>query len=194
MTIKQLADELGVNKRKIVYRVNNLSNEKYIKKNNVVYINEQGINEIKSIFLDKSKTKNDIKEHIKDNANVHTKNMIVQLEKKDEQIKGLQQALKTQQQLLDQQQRLHLQANQRIEMIEKQLIIEVPEAEPQRQENNPELEQALFKKEERIKELEKQVAEDEKINKELYAEYERLSHLEEAYQNKPSKKWHQFWK
>lgn len=191
MTIKQLADELGVNKRKIIYRVNNLSNEKYIKKNNVVYINEQGINEIKSIFLDKSKTKNDIKEHIKDNANVHTKNMIVQLEKKDEQIKGLQQALKTQQQLLDQQQRLHLQANQRIEMIEKQLIIEVPEAEPQRQENNPELEQALFKKEERIKELEKEMARAEEINKVWSDDNARLKQELADYKGK---KWYQFWK
>ncbi len=95
------------------------------------------------------------------------------------------------QKLLDQQQQLHLQANQRIEHLEKQLALEPPKEETVDKKD----EEAIQSYQEKIQELEKQVAEDEKINAELYEEYERLSKLEKEWnQQTTSKKWFQFWK
>lgn len=107
-----------------------------------------------------------------------------QLNKKDIQLEKAQK-------LLDQQQQLHLQANQRIEHLEKQLAIDPPKEETTDKKDNG----AIQGYQEKIEELEKQVAEDEKINAELYEEYERLSKLEKEWkQQETNKKWFQFWK
>lgn len=134
------------------------------------------------------------------NIYISSKNVVVNelLDKLHEENEFLREQLSLKEQnnsnmqkLLDQQQQLHLQANQRIEHLEKQLALEPPKEETVDKKD----EEAIQSYQEKIQELEKQVAEDEKINAELYEEYERLSKLEKEWnQQTTSKKWFQFWK
>lgn len=181
-TVKELADELGVSKQRVMYHVKKLSTKEHQKKDNTIYINEVGQKAIKS-RLEDSKADNQTDKKSKSFADKEYINTLKeQLDKKDKQLEKMQK-------LLDQQQQLHLQANQRIEHLERQLALEPPKEETPQKDD-----EAIQICQEKIGALEKQVAEDEKINKELYAEYERLSGLEEKHQNKLGKKWYKFWK
>lgn len=53
-TIKQIADEIGVKKDNIKYRVRNLPNDCVVKEGNITYINEQGEEIIKGLVRGKS--------------------------------------------------------------------------------------------------------------------------------------------
>ncbi|WP_143348084.1 DUF536 domain-containing protein, partial [Enterococcus faecalis] len=161
-----------------------------VKIGNKYTVNDMGQKAIKSMFKDrKAPNKN-----IQKNANENDKllDSLMESSKADkEQLKEKDKQIEKMQKLLDQQQQLHLQANQRIEHLEKQLALEPPKEETVDKKD----EEAIQSYQEKIQELEKQVAEDEKINAELYEEYERLSKLEKEWnQQATSKKWFQFWK
>lgn len=181
-TVKELADELGVSKQRVMYHVKKLSTKEHQKKDNTIYINEIGQKAIKSRLEDLKADKQTDKKSKSFADKEYINTLKEQLDKKDKQLEKMEK-------LLDQQQQLHLQANQRIEHLERQLAVEPPKEETPQKDD-----EAVQSYQEKIGALEKQVAEDEKINKELYAEYERLSHLEEEYQNKLAKKWYHFWK
>ena len=125
MTIKQLADELGVNKRKIIYRVNKLPNDLYTKRNNVVYITQEGIKQIKIEILKNMSSKKNF-DNENENKNYYEKGLIEQLDIKDQQIKILQNALETQQKLLDQQQQLNAEDKMIIKDLQSRLVLNEP--------------------------------------------------------------------
>jgi len=50
MTIKQLADSLGISKNKLKYRIRNLPDEYFQKKGNITYVTSQGEAAIRELF------------------------------------------------------------------------------------------------------------------------------------------------
>lgn len=191
VTLLDLAKEIGVTKSAINQKLSREDKEKYLVKiGNKYTVNDMGQKAIKLMFKDrKAPNKN-----VQKNANENDKllDSLMESSKADkEQLKEKDKQIEKMQKLLDQQQQLHLQANQRIEHLEKQLTIEPPKDETADKKD----EEAIQSYQEKIQELEKQVAEDEKINAELYEEYERLSKLEKEWsQQATNKKWFQFWK
>ena len=130
-TIKELAEELGVNKTAINKKVSKENRKLWFSKvGNKFVINDIGQKAIKSMFYSENenlnrklvsgKTKT---ENLK-NANQVSELELVsllnkQLDQKDKQLQETQ--LKQMQKLLDQQQQLTLQANQQIEKLQEQL-------------------------------------------------------------------------
>ena len=117
-TIKQVADELGVNKDKVKYQVGKLPSNLLVKKDNIIYIKNDGIKVIFDILGGKfNQLKSD-----KLSSDLHTFNNDVidtfkkQLEEKDKQIESLLEKL-------DQEQKLHLATIQE----KQQLQIELKE-------------------------------------------------------------------
>ncbi|WP_207871689.1 hypothetical protein DOK78_000084 [Enterococcus sp. DIV2402] len=125
MTIKQLADELGVNKRKIIYRVKKLPHNLYTKRNNVVYITEEGIKKITD-EISKNMSSTQKSDNDTEKKNDYEKSLIEQLEIKDQQIRILQNALETQQKLLDQQQQLSAEDKIVIKELQSQIALNEP--------------------------------------------------------------------
>ena len=123
-TVKEIADELGVSKQRVMYHVKKLSTKEYQKKDNTIYINEVGQRAIKSKFEDLT----DDKQTDKKNENLVDKEYIntlkEQLNKKDIQLEKAQK-------LLDQQQQLTLQANKQIEKLQEQLQLTYTEEAPE---------------------------------------------------------------
>ncbi|MGM0123072.1 hypothetical protein IGI37_000438 [Enterococcus sp. AZ194] len=124
LTIKELADELGVSKDKVKYRVRKLPSEFTYKEGNVTYLTKTAVSKIKSEFGGESAEKvpsespgNLPNEYPAENTD-YLKEIIG---KKDEQIHQLQEMLKTQQKLVDQQQQLTLQASKQIELLQTQV-------------------------------------------------------------------------
>lgn len=206
-TVKEIADELNVSKQKIMYHIKKLDEKKYQKKDNTIYINQSGIEEIYQKLKYK---KTSSKKTPKSDSLVAKKYIDIleqQLIQKDKQ-------LEENQKLLDQQQKLQLQSNQRIEKLEEQLTLgihiksqkEMSSTEQEKMDKGieqlkKELEKAndeIDQHQAKLAEKEKQIEEDEKINKEwsesneeLEKENERLKMELEKVQ---SKKWFQFWK
>ena len=54
MTIKELADELGVSKDKVKYQVRKLPSDYLVKKNNITYLTDTGIWHVKTLLGKKS--------------------------------------------------------------------------------------------------------------------------------------------
>ncbi|EOL45480.1 hypothetical protein RV11_GL000087 [Enterococcus phoeniculicola] len=116
LTIKELADQLGVSKDKVKYRVRKLPDDSTYKEGNVTYLTEAAISMIRAEF-DEVATESLPSESPVENGD-YLKGII---EKKDEQIHQLQEMLKTQQKLVDQQQQLTLHANKQIELLQTQV-------------------------------------------------------------------------
>ena len=174
MTIKELADELGVNKRKVTYRVNQLATDLYTKRDNVIYINEQGISEIKAIFG----INETIHEESTEQPFDYTKNLFEQLAVKDRQIENLQKALETQQKLLDQQQKLSAEDKRILAESPKRVALEPVEST---EESCDDTELVLAGQ---LEELSTKLAQYLEENQQLAAEISQLQ----------KKKWYQFWK
>lgn len=183
MTVKELADELGITKQKLMYHAKKLNKNQYAIKEGVFHLNDLGIKALKEKFGTQNSEKN-----TKNNGENHIEIITNQLKQKDEQLEKMQK-------LLDQQQQLHLQANQRIEMLEKQLSLEEPKTQSQGEvvskeelekleENRQELLKSIDFQSKEINALHEARKEDEIINEELFNELKRLT----------DKKWFQFWK
>ena len=118
-TIRELADELGVSKQAVwqkIKRDSSINLRQFTsKKGNTVYINIDGQKAIKSMFLDKTSTKNhqheDVvddneKEHVDGQGEVKfLRNLVLELQSEKKELHKL----------LDQQQRLALQDKQLLE-------------------------------------------------------------------------------
>lgn len=125
MTIKELADTLGVSKRRVSYRVEQLPYDSYSKKENIVHLNDKGIATIKAMLADDSDHNDDTTnrttaEQNKDKQRTDeqfplSEELFEQLKIKDEQLNNLQKALDYQQRLLDQQQQLNAKDQKLIE-------------------------------------------------------------------------------
>ncbi|WP_142955539.1 DNA-binding protein [Enterococcus faecalis] len=137
-TIKELADELGVSKKKIHYQVSKLDSDLIQKLDGTIYLDNSAITAIKENIGYVSKTKLDSgaiqnRQHLDSELDTQNtklihekseqinylkeqiKNKDNQISVKDEQIKSLVEAQKQIQNLLDQQQRLALQDKKLLE-------------------------------------------------------------------------------
>lgn len=137
-TIKELADELGVSKKKIHYQVSKLDSDLIQKLDGTIYLDNRAITAIKENIGYVSKTKLDSgaiqnRQHLDSELDTQNtklihekseqinylkeqiKNKDNQISVKDEQIKSLVEAQKQIQNLLDQQQRLALQDKKLLE-------------------------------------------------------------------------------
>ena len=112
-TIKELADELGVNKDKIKYQLRKLPSEVTTKKNGIIYIKSSGVKTIVDNFEGKipiNKTSSLPTDYLPNQLKI----LLEELEQKNVQIESLQK-------LLDQQQNLQLQTQKMLE--EKNLLL-----------------------------------------------------------------------
>lgn len=181
VTLLDLSKELGVTKAAINQKLTKEDKEKYlVKVGNKYIVNELGLKAIRSMF-DNKKTAKKTSKNEKQNEKQNEKLLDSIMQSNNEQLKEKDKQIAKLQSLLDQQQQLSLNDKKRIETLERQLVLE-PQKEVK--EDNEETRRAIFEKDERIKELELQVEEDERINAELYEAWEKLS----------KKKWYQFWK
>ena len=128
MTIKELADELGVSKDKIKYRVGKLPSNYLVKKNGVTYLKSEGIKAIREQVVGNS-LGNSLGNFLEDYPPfTHYDKMIEllekeldvlrkQLEEKDKQLDQLHKSL-------DQSQQLQAMAEQRVKLLEQKEEIE----------------------------------------------------------------------
>ncbi|MCH1672942.1 DUF536 domain-containing protein [Enterococcus faecalis] len=196
-TIKQLADELNISKRKVAYQVNKLSTDLYYKKDNIVYIKNAGIKEITSNLSDTgSVQKSNNEQQI-----VQSQIVVSQLDKKDRQLEIKDEQIATLQKLLDQQQQLSLQAQQRVEKLEKQLAIEPPKDQEQTDQELEswqisEYETKIKSLENNLEETKEELQERDKVMRYLKQEYDidSLDDLVEFAEGDSTRKWWQFWR
>ncbi|AYW47760.1 hypothetical protein C7K38_04840 [Tetragenococcus osmophilus] len=197
MTIKELADTMGVSKRRVSYRVEQLPYDSYSKKENIVHLNDKGIATIKAMLSDESVRKEDITDRTEAKQNKDKQRtdeqfplngeLFEQLKIKDEQIKtkdqqlnNLQKSLDYQQRLLDQQQQLSAKDQKLIENMQARVSATSVEAEEYQNKMN---------------ELEDKVVQVEKNKEEWQNSYKKLSEeLTELKEKMSRKKWYQFWK
>lgn len=117
-TIKQLADELGVEKHIIKYQVKKLSGDYLDNSSGIIFINPEGIKIIKAnLGAEKSGENQDKYSNKVDNTDL-VQHLLKEVEEKNNQLKDFQKLLENQQKLLDQQQILTLQANKKIAELE----------------------------------------------------------------------------
>lgn len=126
MTIKELADEIGVSKDKIKYRVGKLPSNYLVKKNGVTYLKSEGIQAIRE-QVGKNYPVNYLGNYppftqydkvvalLEKELDVLRK----QLEEKDKQIERLQTELENAQKSVDQAQQLHAMTEQKIRLLEQ---------------------------------------------------------------------------
>lgn len=188
MTLSELAKMLDTTRDKIIYRYKKLPRELWYKSEGIIYIKKDGIESIKA-DIEKNKKHSKPKETEEENiGNTSVEIFEDQLSKKDIQIAKLQQ-------LLDQQQQLHLQANQRIETLEKEIALNAPKMSPE----------TFYTKNDEIHEKEIKTPEIERERYLMNDEQKTiLAYLKENYQvetladieqlEMPDKKWWQFWK
>ncbi|WGU44897.1 DNA-binding protein [Lactococcus cremoris] len=199
-TIRELADELGVSKKKIHYQVSKLDSDLIQKLDGTIYLDNRAITAIKENIGYVSKTKLDSgaiqnRQHLDSELDTQNtklihekseqinylkeqiKNKDNQISVKDEQIKSLVEAQKQTQNLLDQQQRLALQDKKLLEEYKAEndslKALKIP-AEGSQAGNQPQAELEALKSE--IKALNDKIKGQEQLN------------------NQVSKKWYQFWK
>ncbi|OAJ96442.1 RepB-like protein [Lactococcus lactis] len=198
-TIKELADELGVSKKKIHYQVSKLDSDLIQKLDGTIYLDNRAITAIKENIGYVSKTKLDSgaiqnRQHLDSELDTQNtklihekseqinylkeqiKNKDNQISVKDEQIKSLVEAQKQIQNLLDQQQRLALQDKKLLEEYKSEInelkSLKMPQED--KKENQSQEEVQTIKKQ--MEALNDKIKGQEQLN------------------NQVSKKWYQFWK
>ena len=198
-TIKELADELGVSKKKIHYQVSKLDSNLIQRLDGTIYLNNAAIKVIKGNIGYVPKTKLDsvgvqnrqyldtkldtVNTSLIDEKNERInylkeqiKNKDNQISVKDEQIKSLVEAQKQIQNLLDQQQRLALQDKKLLEEYKSEInelkSLKMPQED--KKENHSQEEVQTIKKQ--MEALNDKIKGQEQLN------------------NQVSKKWYQFWK
>ncbi|EAA0173046.1 DUF536 domain-containing protein [Listeria monocytogenes] len=125
VTIKQLAEEIGVSKTAITKKITPEMKTKYFAKNgNRFVINENGQKAIKQLFGKEFKGKPETKNENRTKTEMKTDNQEVfdllkeELHKKDNYLKEKDKQIAQLQKLLEQQQILTLQANKKVERLE----------------------------------------------------------------------------
>lgn len=147
MTIKELADELGVSKQTVQYHFKSLPANSYTKSDKGVYrLKANGIEILKEKIAPKP-TEDSDKEPTKETDELYSF-FSLQLKEKDKQIGELMSGQKNLQKLLDQQQQLTLQANIKIKELETTLteteVTEEEQTEPMKESDKKSFWQRLF--------------------------------------------------
>ncbi|WP_438758985.1 DUF536 domain-containing protein [Enterococcus sp. AZ126] len=131
-TLKEIADELGISKDKVRYRVGKLPRNFTYQKNGITYLRNNGYKKILEELGVEISTPNSAASHTQNLTDSTFSILKKELEEKNTQLANKDEQLVTMQKLLDQQQQLTLQLNKRIEQLEAQLQIG-PEAPEEKQ-------------------------------------------------------------
>ncbi len=196
-TIKELADELGVSKDKIKYRVRKLPSELTTKVNGITYLKNSAIEIICKDMGVKIPTLNRVEIPTIPTENTHfkkdeiitiptdyllgeLKKKDIELENKNKQIDNLIETQKQTQNLLDQQQRLALQDKKLLEEYKSEIndlkALKMPSKEFEKEQVTTQSQEELERLRSENKTLHDKIKGQEELN------------------NQVSKKWYEFWK
>lgn len=113
-TIKELADELGVNKNKVKYQAGKLTDNLLVKKNGIIYLTDEAVSTVvKELTGEKYRLKTD---------ELTTDYLLNELDKKNRIINQLLTGQDNLQKLLDQEQQLHQLTHAQLK--DKQVLLE----------------------------------------------------------------------
>lgn len=113
-TIKELADELGVNKNKVKYQTSKLTDNLLVKKNGIIYLTDEAVSTVvKELTGEKCQLKTD---------ELTTDYLLNELDKKNRIINHLLTSQDNLQKLLDQEQQLHQLTHAQLK--DKQVLLE----------------------------------------------------------------------
>lgn len=113
-TIKELADELGVNKNKVKYQTGKLTDNLLVKKNGIIYLTDEAVSTVvKELTGEKCRLKTD---------ELTTDYLLNELDKKNRIINQLLTSQDNLQKLLDQEQQLHQLTHAQLK--DKQVLLE----------------------------------------------------------------------
>ncbi|MFS0930757.1 DNA-binding protein [Enterococcus durans] len=113
-TIKELADELGVNKNKVKYQAGKLTDNLLVKKNGIIYLTDEAVSTVvKELTGEKCRLKTD---------ELTTDYLLNELDKKNRIINHLLTSQDNLQKLLDQEQQLHQLTHAQLK--DKQVLLE----------------------------------------------------------------------
>lgn len=113
-TIKELADELGVNKNKVKYQTSKLTGNLLVKKNGIIYLTDEAVSTVvKELTGEKCRLKTD---------ELTTDYLLNELDKKNRIINHLLTSQDNLQKLLDQEQQLHQLTHAQLK--DKQVLLE----------------------------------------------------------------------
>ena len=113
-TIKELADELGVNKNKVKYQTGKLTDNLLVKKNGIIYLTDEAVSTVvKELTGEKCRLKAD---------ELTTDYLLNELDKKNRIINHLLTSQDNLQKLLDQEQQLHQLTHAQLK--DKQVLLE----------------------------------------------------------------------
>ncbi|WP_270271999.1 DNA-binding protein [Enterococcus lactis] len=113
-TIKELADELGVNKNKVKYQTGKLTGNLLVKKNGIIYLTDEAVSTVvKELTGEKCRLKTD---------ELTTDYLLNELDKKNRIINQLLTSQDNLQKLLDQEQQLHQLTHAQLK--DKQVLLE----------------------------------------------------------------------
>lgn len=113
-TIKELADELGVNKNKVKYQTGKLTDNLLVKKNGIIYLTDEAVSTVvKELTGEKCRLKTD---------ELTTDYLLNELDKKNRIINHLLTSQNNLQKLLDQEQQLHQLTHAQLK--DKQVLLE----------------------------------------------------------------------
>lgn len=113
-TIKELADELGVNKNKVKYQTGKLTDNLLVKKNGIIYLTDEAVSPVvKELTGEKCRLKTD---------ELTTDYLLNELDKKNRIINHLLTSQDNLQKLLDQEQQLHQLTHAQLK--DKQVLLE----------------------------------------------------------------------
>lgn len=113
-TIKELADELGVNKNKVKYQTSKLTDNLLVKKNGIIYLTYEAVSTVvKELTGEKCRLKTD---------ELTTDYLLNELDKKNRIINHLLTSQDNLQKLLDQEQQLHQLTHAQLK--DKQVLLE----------------------------------------------------------------------
>ncbi|HCO05765.1 MAG TPA: DUF536 domain-containing protein [Enterococcus faecalis] len=113
-TIKELADELGVNKNKVKYQTGKLTGNLLVKKNGIIYLTDEAVSTVvKELTGEKYRLKTD---------ELTTDYLLNELDKKNRIINQLLTSQDNLQKLLDQEQQLHQLTHAQLK--DKQVLLE----------------------------------------------------------------------
>ena len=113
-TIKELADELGVNKNKVKYQTSKLTDNLLVKKNGIIYLTDEAVSTVvKELTGEKCRLKTE---------ELTTDYLLNELDKKNRIINHLLTSQDNLQKLLDQEQQLHQLTHAQLK--DKQVLLE----------------------------------------------------------------------
>ena len=107
-TLKEIADLFGVKKDKVKYEAKKLPSKYLVKKNNITYINSEGIKELEKVLVGKVPSEK-LGNYLHDSPLKKTIELLEkQLEQQNEQLKVKDNQIESLLEKLDQEQRLNL--------------------------------------------------------------------------------------